>query len=172
MVPVVALIIALAINYSSNITYLLDKDPTFSGRMKIWQYAALSIMKHPIFGYGYSAFWIGTEGRLSDAASTGLLAAHAHNAYLEIWLELGAVGFGLFFYSIVKTIRNALFCLYTSNSSYVAWCVCVFCVVIVANIDESGLIMAPHCLPWILYVLACVGLSEEAKSIRLRRIRG
>ena len=41
---------------------LLGKDPNMSGRLPLWAAAMASGLKHPLLGYGYSAFWTGMRG--------------------------------------------------------------------------------------------------------------
>ena len=161
-----ALIVA-GVTYAGQIAYALGRDPTISGRTDIWKFAVVSIANQPLLGYGYSAFWSGPHGGPSGAAAAGPLAFHAHNVVLEIWLELGLAGLGLFLFSVLKAVRDGLLCLRSGRAGYIFWCECIFLLVILTNIDESGLIIAPHNLSWILYIVACVGLSEGAKCARL-----
>ena len=164
-----AALIFAGMSYASKIAYALGRDPTISGRADIWRFALVSIAKQPFLGYGYSAFWSGPQGGPSGAAAAGPLAFHAHNVLLEILLELGLAGLVLFLFSVVKAVRDALSCLRAGRADYIFWCECIFVLVIATNFDESGLIIAPHNLSWILYIVACVGLSEGAKNIRLRK---
>ena len=51
------------------------------------------IAKRPVLGYGYQAFWLGLEGesyRIILAVSWVL--AQAQNGFLDVMLEMGAVG--------------------------------------------------------------------------------
>ncbi len=65
-------------------------------RIAIWRAFALVVAERPWFGFGF-----GTSGVLQHlpeaaglpAASAALLAhGHPHNAFLQIWVEMGAVG--------------------------------------------------------------------------------
>ena len=65
-------------------------------RVGIWQKAATLIAERPILGHGFDA-----ARRLADptvlipGTPWPALALHPHNALLQIWLELGAVGIGI-----------------------------------------------------------------------------
>jgi exopolysaccharide production protein ExoQ len=69
---------------------LLDRDPTLTGRVFIWQQAA-ALQPNPILGAGFESFWLGE--RLQK-----MWAIHwwhpneAHNGYIETYLNLGIVG--------------------------------------------------------------------------------
>lgn len=162
--------IVTAIVHLDKISYVIGKDPTLTGRTQIWQAAAAAIVKHPIFGYGYRAFWRGYLGESANASLLyGWAITGAHNSFLEVWLDLGVIGLGLFFYSLVLAFRNAKFCIGAEQSTYYIWCVCVIFIIIIVSVDESGVIAGPNNLAWILYIIACVGLSEGAHRIRLER---
>jgi O-antigen ligase len=159
--------------YLSEISYLLGKDPTLTGRTGIWKAAMESVLKHPLLGYGYHAFWAGLQGESANV----VLANHwavggAHNGCLELWLQLGAAGLGLFLYSAIRAFRNALICFQGAKSSYLAWYACIVFLIIVMSIDEAVGIAAANNLAWIMYIVACVGLSEEARRIRLAAHHG
>jgi O-antigen ligase len=174
VVAMVALpLIFASIMFSGEITYFLGKDPTLSGRTEIWHAVMVSVMKRPILGYGYQAFWRGIQG---ESASTelqiGSFMTHAHNGYLEIWLELGAVGLSLFLLSVISAFRNALVCLRSGRSVYIIWYISIVMLVVVMSIDENKGIASSNSLPWILYILSCVGLSDGAKRVRLGQDHG
>lgn len=72
---------------------LLNKSSDLTGRTRIWHMMLLEIQKHPVFGIGYGAFWLGEGSRSHDIIN----ALHwnplqAHNGYLDILNELGIVG--------------------------------------------------------------------------------
>ncbi len=69
-------------------------DTSFTGRTEIWEFAADHVMKRPIFGWGFGAFW-GTERTQfssSDALSWVNKASQAHNTYLDAALIMGLPG--------------------------------------------------------------------------------
>jgi exopolysaccharide production protein ExoQ len=166
-----SLIIA-TIGYSSEILYFLGKDPTLTGRTEIWKSVSTSALKHPILGYGYMAFWKNLQGEsATEALANHWAVTSAHNGMLELWLTLGAVGLGLVLYTFVRAFRDAFVCLRAGNSSYTQWYSCIAFLAVVTSLDEAEL-MIPNNLRWMLYVLACVGLSERAKAIRRSRCDG
>jgi O-antigen ligase len=64
-------------------------------RVEIWHFAAQRILERPLLGYGFNASRYVPNG---DAVSAflppgqSLIPLHPHDAFLQIWLELGAVG--------------------------------------------------------------------------------
>ena len=66
--------------------------PTVRGRFKLWSVTLDACRKRPLLGYGYSAFWPRNRVKAAKAGNLGWLAPHSHNGYLELWLDMGAVG--------------------------------------------------------------------------------
>jgi O-antigen ligase len=82
--------------YWPEIVSLIGRDPTLTGRLPLWQSLIGIGIQHPLLGYGFGAFWIDPSQMLSlDIALMRLRfwwAKHAHNGYIDVWLELGLVG--------------------------------------------------------------------------------
>jgi exopolysaccharide production protein ExoQ len=150
---------------------LLGKDATFTGRTAIWTAVFQEIMKHPIVGYGFHAFWgRGLNGEATNIAlSTGWVLAHSHNGFLDIWLDLGAVGLGLVLLSFLQAFKNAVICLRGKPSRYVGWFIAIVVLTLLGNLDERTLLY-PNFLEWIMYIMACVGLANEAKRVNSKEL--
>lgn len=65
------------------------RDASLSGRDELWSIVMTEGQKHPLFGKGYGAFW--TEGKGRELVQTWN-PRQSHNAYLDIWLDLGVLG--------------------------------------------------------------------------------
>jgi exopolysaccharide production protein ExoQ len=152
--------------YSSNIAYLLGRDPTLTGRTAIWKALFASISKHPLLGYGYMAFWNGYQGESTSVSlATGWAVTTAHNGFLGVWVTLGAIGLAMVVLTLARALKDAFICLSASNMPYFGWCACVVILTLVGSIDEDQL-MLPNDLKWVVYIVACVGLSEGARHLR------
>lgn len=67
-------------------------------RVEIWGHAADRALRTPVFGQGIDASRsLPPEGAVSEFSPIGdsLLPLHPHNAFLQVWLETGAVGAAL-----------------------------------------------------------------------------
>ena len=68
-----------------------EESDTLSGRHFIWPAVAYFILRRPMLGYGFEAFWNPTRVEtISEEVGWGL--REAHNGYLELLLSLGIVG--------------------------------------------------------------------------------
>lgn len=153
----------VVVQYYRALTLLIGKDATLTGRTKIWPLVMHAIMVRPLLGYGYRGFWHGLEGASANISlADRWIVPAAHNGFLDMWLGLGAVGLGLVACSFVQAIRNGIICLSRGSSSSAEWYLCIVFLTVIGNVAELTL-MVPQHLAWILYVVACVGLSQEAK---------
>jgi len=77
------------------IVMLTGKDMSFTGRSEIWDLIVENIKLHPLLGSGYGAYWTGPRwGTPSYVFEERLYfyPGSAHNGYLEICNDLGALG--------------------------------------------------------------------------------
>lgn len=85
---------------------LLGKDATLTGRTEIWDGINRVMVGHEWLGFGYGAIWDDTDAFAPLAWIThyaGFRAGHAHNGWMEVWLNIGLIGvivFGLWFIEI------------------------------------------------------------------------
>lgn len=91
----------------------LGKDATLTGRIPLWrQVIAVMQEHHTLIGYGYGMFW-----RDPDAVALihagfdrysfmGNMTSGSHNAVLELWLNIGLIGTGALFYTVVDSFRH------------------------------------------------------------------
>jgi O-antigen ligase len=64
-------------------------------RLQIWHFTAGAIMERPVAGWGLNASRALPGGREEFAPGARRLPLHPHNAVLQWWVELGAVGAAL-----------------------------------------------------------------------------
>jgi O-antigen ligase len=121
----------------SPITGIFNKSTDLTGRTDIWRLVLLEINKHPIFGIGYGAFWLG-EGSPSQSIIDILhwIPLQAHNGYLDIFNELGIVGLCLlglvFVYHIISLIRLTAF---DREEAAIHWAMLIL--ILISNLSES-----------------------------------
>ncbi|MFP4162801.1 MAG: O-antigen ligase family protein [Chitinispirillaceae bacterium] len=85
----------------------VGKDMTFTGRTDLWNtFMWLGFQQNPFIGSGYGAFFGGSKTSwlldyIWDSASS------AHSGYLQLFLELGFLGLGLFVLFLIWALRQA-----------------------------------------------------------------
>lgn len=162
----VGTIALLVLGNFSEITRALGKDPTLTGRTINWLAMIHSIMKRPILGYGYGAFWLGSTGEsLRIYLETGNPLYQAHNAYLDICLELGFLGLTMFLITAVSACKNGIRCMTPDRPAgvdlYATW---IF-IMLSLGITE-GQLLFHNDLILILYFVSCAGLYQCRRAMR------
>jgi len=135
---------------------LIDRDITLTGRTHIW-FSAINIgIERPWLGRGYRSFW--TE----SVSGFLIMAGHGHNSFLDLWLELGFVGLGLFVTTFVIALRQAVTRLKYSKDREAIWnimfLVYLFLYGLVAKIFPEHSSIA-----WVLYIATLVFLSSPSR---------
>jgi exopolysaccharide production protein ExoQ len=135
----------------------LGRDATLTGRTELWE-AVLGFIRSRVWlGYGYSAFWTGWSGPAGDIwAALSWEPPHAHNGFLDLWLDLGLVGVCICVLDIVLSVRRSVSAAATPQSSADLWGIVFWTVLLLSNISESTLVRQ-NSLFWVLYVTAVAG---------------
>jgi O-antigen ligase len=159
----------LGIQYLPDILRSMGRDPTLTGRTLIWAALKISILKRPILGYGFYAFWQGLSGESGNVITAlNWSFGYAHNGILEVFLQLGSVGVAVLFVTLVQAIRNAWFCYQNDRTGKFDWYIALIVLTIFYNVDEETLLF-PNALSSMLYIIACCGLAQGAWQLRRQR---
>jgi O-antigen ligase len=103
--------VAVILNWGpSDLLNSLIGDPTLTGRDQIWLYVTQKFNASPVFGVGYGAVWqVGPEIEAAlKRAGLIFVFNEAHNGYLDIAAQLGAVGVLCLVIFLIATLRNSL----------------------------------------------------------------
>jgi exopolysaccharide production protein ExoQ len=148
---------------------LAGRDATFSGRSEIWKQVWRFILERPLLGWGYAAFWRGTEGQSFEViAAVRFIVFHAHNGFLEIWLELGLIGLALFTLSYLRAWRRLWPLLRSGNINRGMWMIFVLVLIALYDLDENTLLIY-NGLFWVLYVTTLANIELLAVEDRFAR---
>ncbi|ACM04025.1 O-antigen ligase family protein [Cereibacter sphaeroides] len=156
--------VLFAISVNSFVPALLEgmgKDATLTGRVPLWDLVDQAILRRPVLGYGYQAFWSEGSGE-AWVIWTKLvwMAPHAHNGYRDTLLSLGLVGLALLVVVIVRALRQGAALLSREPSE--PWLVLnvLVAVFLVMNMTESLLLQQNNFL-FILFVTAALMFSRR-----------
>jgi len=134
----------------------VGRDDTFSGRTDIWAAAIEVGSDKPLLGHGYRTFW--TRG-----LTNRLLTGNGHNSFLDIWLELGTIGLGLFLTAFIVTGRRALKRLAQSNDRRGQWYVMFLLFMLVFGMAAQ--VFPDHgTIPWVFYIAITMHLTPYAMA--------
>lgn len=153
-----SIVLGLLINHNLVLTSF-NRDITLTGRIPLWIGVFEMIFQQPWFGYGYGAFWTGNGPSTIVWLIAGWKAAHAHNAILDIWLQVGLIGLISFLLSLFRNIFKAIVELNRFNKLESLLPITFLVCLITINLVDSGL-TAGNIL-WALYVFLSTYLSKQ-----------
>jgi O-antigen ligase len=91
--------------------YAIDENKLTAGRILMWPHVIEKIKERPLHGYGRLAW------RRTGLADLEYAGGHPHNAYLELLLDSGLLGFGVVMAFYVTILFKALRLFLDSRSS-------------------------------------------------------
>jgi exopolysaccharide production protein ExoQ len=109
----------------------LGRDETLTGRTEVWAAVLPVVKQHPLLGSGFGSFWTDARRQLYEIPT-------AHNGYLDILLELGAVGLAfctMWLLSCARQLHRAL----SQDYDWASIAICFLIMGLVYNNTESAL---------------------------------
>ena len=142
----------------------LGKDATLTGRIPMWrQHISNMLSSHTFTGYGFGMFWENTEAvavfhaAFDENSWAGTMTTGAHNELIELWLDVGLIGMGVYFFMLIRAFRRAW---EMPTDSY------LFCLAVMLGVFIKGLTERTHSTAsyWTLYLFLACGLALKAKA--------
>lgn len=158
------------VNYQDNLFAILGRTSTLTGRTPLWQAVWEMILNRPWLGYGYISYWLGLEGPFSGimyklywdpgAHIVYWCPPHAHNGYLDLWLQLGLTGVVFYALSLFNNLYKA-FNLVREKSHLINMFPLLFLVFMsIHNLGESTILFR-NWIFWVLYTAFSIQLSHK-----------
>jgi O-antigen ligase len=136
----------------------LDKDVTLTGRVPLWENLIPIALESPLVGHGYAATFGGYFSPVHEVwIQNRWNPSHAHNALLQIWLELGIVGVVLFLAIYGRAISRAIKIVAIVPGGVGLWPLVFLTTTLLVSITESG--MGSNSMGWMLFVVAALSVS-------------
>jgi O-antigen ligase len=115
----------LVVFHLPEIVRFLDRSVTLTGRVPLWKALLLIGWKQPLLGYGFGAFWLGSGQMMPIEIALMRLrfpwAGHAHNGFIDTWLEVGLIGLLLIVMIIFLGLGRSLIKLLRSPTHVQSW---------------------------------------------------
>lgn len=146
------------------VTDFLGRSVTLSGRLQLWIVSAFMARRRPWLGYGYDAFWLPDQPvTLRIWQVLHWMPPHAHNGFLELWLDVGLIGTGLFLLALGYYILKSLQFLRRNPEPAAAWPLMFLVFLSLANLTET-VFLARNSIFFILYAAVAATLQEGRKK--------
>lgn len=133
-------------------------DPTLTGRTFLWDELMKMGSAQWMYGSGFGAFWIGNiSNNLWEMFRWN--PGQAHNGYIDVYLELGVIGFTLFLIFLVSVVKNILINI-SHDSDYGRLRMVLFAMILIYNVTESSF-LKPTSFLWFVMLLISVKAAEH-----------
>jgi len=142
---------------------LLGKSPDASGRFYIWEKVFTLIMEKPIEGWGWIGYWIpGVEPWEGLVEINSVPMYQAHNALLDIWVQLGVVGLIVITWLLIQSFIRLWHIAVRHTSPLYLYPLFIFLVIVAQSLTESRLLIE---ISWVLLVVVSVKSREGFTSL-------
>ena len=149
------------------VTGSLGKSVTLTGRIQIWILSIFMALRRPWLGYGYTAFWLPDERYVQRIWQLlGWAVPHAHNGFIELWLELGLCGLGIFVAGLAIYVWRSLRFLVRQRVPEAAWPLVFLAFIFLSNITQVNLLYS-NSIFVVLYAAAAVSTSPQRVAVRI-----
>lgn len=152
-------------NFISSILERFGRDLTLTGRSEIWKFSFQAIKIKSLLGFGYQAFWFIDPYSYLFEQYNGFMVGHSHNGYIDVFLNLGIVGFVIFIIVIVQYILES-FRLYRQdkNNLYSYSRIMFIFIYMFINLSEGEFLRTNS-----IFLVIFVCMQMYAKSFFLKR---
>jgi exopolysaccharide production protein ExoQ len=102
--------VALLLVFWGRLLELFGKSEDLTGRFDIWNSVIALASERPWFGWGWVSYWVPwVEPFQGLAVRNGVTYLQAHNAWLDVWLQLGIIGLIAFASIVVGALWRSWF---------------------------------------------------------------
>jgi O-antigen ligase len=153
-----ALAVMVGIVFRAQLFDLLDRSPDASGRFYIWEQVFGLIMEKPLEGWGWISYWIpGVEPYEGLIEINGVPMYQAHNAFLDIWLQLGIAGVALLVWLMISVFTRLWTVGVRHTNPLYLFPLFAFLAIAAQSLTESRLLIE---IGWVLLVLLATKANE------------
>ena len=150
---------------TSILTEMMGRSKDLTGRTDLWQSVGSMILARPLLGYGFSGFWAGASMESYAVENyVGWSPTYSHNGYLELLLNLGIIGTGLFLIFLWNGLTRSLHKADNKKTKEDLWPIAFLVFFIVHNFAECTIVWQ-NCLEWSLCIATVMAADPRVQSI-------
>jgi O-antigen ligase len=158
--------------FSKQLLALLGKSDTLTGRVGIWDAVIALAQQRPFFGWGWVSYWAPWVAPFDHLVKrAGVQQLHAHNAWLDVWLQLGFLGLivfgGLVLLTLVRCWSLAVRRIPRPGALQLLP-ILLLTALLVQSLAESRLLVE---YGWLLLTVLAVKTKRDEPAAPLRRSR-
>ncbi len=150
---------------TSIFTEMMGRSKDLTGRTDLWRFVGSMILARPVLGYGFSGFWGGASMESFAVENyVGWSPTYSHNGYLEILLNLGLVGTGLFLIFLWKGLTRTVHLAEERIVKEDLWPLAFLIFFVVHNFAECTIIWQ-NCFEWSLCIATVISSDSTVQDI-------
>jgi O-antigen ligase len=127
-------------------------------RLNVWQAVWAFTQSRFLQGWGWVGAWPEDTFPFTTFTAGGHFAGSALNAYLDVWFQLGLVGFAIFLGFLGLAFVRSWLLASRRRSVVFAWPTLVLVALMISALAESSILLE---FGWLTLVLCCVKASRE-----------
>lgn len=152
------------------------RDLTLTDRTLLWTDLLNNAKENPVTGVGFGAFWVGHIGYDMyplpnwSRKTPEWRPNEGHNGYIDVYVDLGAIGVVLLIFVLGSAVVGALNDLQDQFELGSIRLVLLLSIII-NNMAESSFLKGTHSL-WFVFLLVAVNVPIPGKQATSKRFRG
>jgi O-antigen ligase len=150
--------IGLLVLYSEGLIFFLDAmgiDTTLTGRVRIWDKSLELASEANFLGYGFASF----DHQIFDRLWGFYRPAHAHNSFIQVYFELGIMGFIILLFLVASHFKELyLNNTITSKYSYAGF---VYFLTVLGSLTGANYASKPTLLFSVLLIVIAIHKNPE-----------
>ena len=108
LIAVAAAGVAGALVFRSQVLAILGKSSDLTNRTQIWYDVSELAQQRPVFGWGWVSYWVPWVKPFDNLAeNNGIRQLNAHNAWIDVWFQLGIIGLIVFVALVISTLSRS-----------------------------------------------------------------
>ncbi|MFM6971173.1 MAG: O-antigen ligase family protein [Rhodoluna sp.] len=152
--------------YRAEVFEFFGKSPDMTGRSGIWKLVIGLIRERPVLGWGWTSHWVpGVAPYEGLVVIKNVPYYQAHNAYLDVTMQLGFIGAAIFLVFLVSTFVPLWRLAVRHTSALYLFPILIFVGLLVWSLTESRMLIE---IGWTLLALFAIKVHDPADSLEAR----
>lgn len=149
--------------YRAEVFEFFGKSPDMTGRIGIWNLVLGLIQQRPVLGWGWTGHWLpGVAPYEGLVIIKDVPYYQAHNAYLDVALQLGFIGAAIFALVLLITFVKLWRLAVRHTSALYLWPILVFFGLAVWSLTESRMLIE---IGWLLLMTFAIKVNDPQEML-------
>jgi len=152
--------------YRAEVFEFFGKSPDMTGRSGIWKLVLGLVWQRPVAGWGWTGHWMPGVEPFEGLVVIGKVPYYqAHNAYLDVAMQLGFIGALLFAIMLLITFVKLWRLAVRHTVALYLWPILVFMGLAVWSLTESRMLIE---IGWVLLMIFVIKVNQPEEMLEPR----